>query len=338
MHQDPIAIIGKILEQNPKSYTRIHDLVDLGTNMVSAGLTHNKPTTTTPLTPDQEASSRLTATRRITAMCIDAALTEDDFETAYSYVTNRLSIPPPKNYSTPSDEYSWKAALQTGKYRRSSRTIPPTHLGTASANPEVRHLGQRIDCLSTALRIAPRATLTEIVNAYRRAEEELVAALAAEEELEDAWDERADVGLGRGAGGMPGTFGTPSPAAVRKQSTSRGMSVGGAGEKGEDKPMSLFDLSRASVASAQRNLTALSSLQRSGLGRLAGGFGVGVGGGGGGGAGDVSGGGAGSDDEDHAKRTRKRDQLREAAMGTLVSGVGWLVGAPASAPGTTGER
>jgi hypothetical protein len=41
--------------------------------------------------------------------------------------------------------------------------------------------------------------------------------------------------------------------------------------------------------------------------------------------------GSGADAED--RRVRKRDQLREAAMGTLVSGVGWLVGAPASGGG-----
>jgi len=33
--------------------------------------------------------------------------------------------------------------------------------------------------------------------------------------------------------------------------------------------------------------------------------------------------------DEMGRRVRKRDQLREAAMGTLVSGVGWLVGAPA---------
>lgn len=76
VHQDPIAIVGKILEQNSKSYTRIHDLVDLGTNMVSAGLT-KKPakgsTTTTAMTAEEETAARLTAQQRITAMCIDAA-------------------------------------------------------------------------------------------------------------------------------------------------------------------------------------------------------------------------------------------------------------------------
>lgn len=350
VHQDPIVIVGKILEQNPKSYTRLHDLIDLGANIVAAGLTAKSRAGTSPPapSPEQERSERTTAERRITAMCIDAALTEDDFETAYSYVTNRLSslsppprattskpsaaFPPPPSAEEPADDYSWKAALQAGKYRRTSRTVRPTHLGTASVNPEIRHLEQRIDCLSTALRVAPAATLTEILNAFRRAEEELVAALAAEAEQEHAWDERADQGLGPQAGAaMPGGFGaspavtTAKPKAGPRGGRPRRDSIH---QQGEEKPMSLFDLSRASVASAQRNLTALSSLQRSGLGRLtgfAGGGGSAAGTGGGGGAMSAT---SGSDDEDgQTKRVRKRDQLREAAMGSLVSGVGWLIGA-----------
>ena len=97
--------------------------------------------------------------------------------------------------------------------------------------------------------------------------------------------------------------------------------------------MSLFDLSKASVMSAQRNLTALSSLQRSvGLGRSSTNVSTAA-------ATERQVAAEGSDgDEGHQhKRTRKRDQLREAAMGSLVSGVGWLVGAqPAPAP--AGER
>jgi hypothetical protein len=352
VHQDPIAIVGKILEQNPKSYTRLHDLVDLGANIVTAGLTakstsgtaHHPPT----LTPEHLRAERTTAERRITAMCIDAALTEDDFETAYSYVTNRLSsLSPPssssKSSASPSlsssssphpDDYSWKAALQAGKYRRTPRTLRPTHLGTASANPEIRHLEQRIDCLSTALRIAPAPTLAEILNAFRRAEEELVAAVAAEAEIESAWDERADQGLR----GMPGAFGAAAASPAGKGRQPQGNGRGGVKQArrdsthlAEEKPMSLFDLSRASVASAQRNLTALSSLQRSGLGRL-----TGLASGGGGGAGQTTGGSQASVSEDEdgtakTQRVRKRDQLREAAMGSLVSGVGWLIGADGKA-------
>ncbi|KAK0651712.1 Sec39 domain-containing protein [Cercophora newfieldiana] len=313
VHKDPISIIEKILEQNPKSYTRLQDFLDLGNRMVQAGLTaanKDKLGHDGPILDQEQQEQRLTAEKRITAMCIDAALTEDDFETAYSYVVNRLS-----SLSTASqpDDYLWKAALQAGKYRRTAHTIKPTHFGTTSGNPEIRHLEQRIECLSAALRIAPPPTLQEIINAFRRAEEELVAAIQAEDEQEDAWDTAGDTIYGHMPGGFNATSTAQKPSAPSTSSRRH---------QAEEAPMSLFDLSKASVMSAQRNLTALSSLQRSaGLERSATNT-----------SSTSTDHTVGSDGEDNHNRVRKRDQLRNAAMGTLVSGVGWLVGAPAPPP------
>ncbi|KAM7204389.1 protein transport protein sec39 [Rhypophila sp. PSN 637] len=335
VHPDPVSIVGKILEQNPKSYTRIQDLLDLGTQMVKAGLTHKQKSSVKPSPEEElqiEASELDLVERRITALSIDAALTEDDFETAYSYVVNRVSAMKPSL----SDEFSWKAALQAGKYRRTARTLRPTHLGTSSANVEIRHLEQRIECLATALRIAPPPTLQEILNAFRRAEEELDAAIKAEDEKEDAWDAQGDI-LG-GQGNMPGTFG--GGGEKTRSGRQDGARYGGDGaghresarrQEKEEAPMSLFDLSRASVLSAQKNLSALSSLHRtvssvsssvqSQEGRVS--------------LDQKSIASVGSDGEELPKqqRARKRDQLREAAMGTLVSGVGWLINAPAPPQG-----
>ncbi|KAI1806362.1 secretory pathway Sec39 [Daldinia bambusicola] len=301
VHPDPISLIGKILEQNPKSYTRVQDFLEIGTNMVDAGLLTNTKSGQTNSAVDQSAQ-RSVIEKRIIAMCVDAALTEDDFETAYSYVVNRLAAEnrtPTKSGATKSnttpvvDDYSWKAALQAGKYRRTARTIKPTHIGTASGNLDIRHLEQRIECLATALRIAPPATLQEILNVFRKCEEELNAAAKAEEEQESAWDDKGDLEV------MPGAFSSTVPAGVvrnaSKPSSSRHV---------EEAPMSLFDLSRATMTRAQRNLTALSSLRRSENAR--------------------------SDEtrgETGEPRARKRDQLRDVAVGTLASGVGWLIGA-----------
>ncbi|KAI1659946.1 secretory pathway Sec39 [Daldinia decipiens] len=303
VHPDPISIIGKVLEQNPKSYTRVQDFLEIGSNMADAGLlAHTKPGQS--YSAAEQAWQRPIIESRIIAMCVDAALTEDDFETAYSYVVNRLAADsngPSVNSGVTSksgpapitDDYSWKAALQAGKYRRTARTIKPTHIGTANGNLDIRHLEQRMECLATALRIAPPATLQEILNVFRKCEEELNAAAKAEEEQESAWDDRGDLEV------MPGAFSGTVPAGVvrnaAKASSSRHV---------EEAPMSLFDLSRASMARAQRNLTALSSLQRSENAR--------------------------SDEarEDTGEpRARKRDQLRDVAVGTLASGVGWLIGA-----------
>lgn len=364
VHNDPISIIGKILDQNPKSYTQLHDLLDLGTRMVQAGLTPpDKTSHTISLNREQQESiQRLTASRRITAMCIDAALTEDDFETAYSYVVNRLSPTTPHpatDSSPPPDDYSWKAALQAGKYRRTSRTLPPTHLGiSGSANAAIRHLEQRIECLATALRIAPPPTLQEILNAFRRAEEELEAAVREEMEREEEWDARGDaLHAGKGGATMPGGFTSPTaaaPSSLPTRHTQTQTHKPKQKQADDEAPMSLFDLSRASVLSAQRNLSALSGLQKAAgsfnplklkqttaqdsagnsreshhdtstptrssfdlLTRSASA------------AGSISGGSVDGADENGkgGGRVRKRDQLRDAAMGTLVSGVGWLVGA-----------
>ncbi|KAI8964880.1 secretory pathway Sec39 [Daldinia sp. FL1419] len=303
VHPDPISIIGKVLEQNPKSYTRVQDFLEIGSNMIDAGLlTHTKPSQ--PQSAIDPAFQKSIVEKRITAMCVDAALTEDDFETAYSYVVTHLSRdnngPSTKSGATSKpgsafvvDDYSWKAALQAGKYRRTARTIKPTHIGTASGNLDIRHLEQRIECLATALRIAPTATLQEILNVFRKCEEELNAAAKAEEEQESAWDDKGDLEV------MPGAFSSAVPAGVMRNTTRAQSS-----RHVEEAPMSLFDLSRASMARAQRNLTALSSLQRSENAR----------------SDEVRG-------DSGEPRARKRDQLRDVAVGTLASGVGWLIGA-----------
>ncbi|KAI1811347.1 secretory pathway Sec39 [Poronia punctata] len=294
VHADPVSIIGKVLEQNPKSYTNVQGLLEIGSNMVDAALVLAVQSGQAKAEPGQVPANQHTTTRqRITAMCVDAALTEDDFETAYSYVVNRLAAE--ADPSRAADEYAWRAALQAGKYRRTARTVKPTHIGTASGNLEIRHLEQRIECLSTALRIAPPATLQEILNVFRKCEEELNAAIKADEAQESAWDDRGDLQA------MPGAFSSTVPAGVTRSNTRRPKHA-------EEAPMSLFDLSRASISRAQRNLSALSSLQRSEESRAT----------------DAEGGWSGSPGQ---QRTRKRDQLREAAVGTLASGVGWLLGA-----------
>ncbi|OHE92415.1 secretory pathway protein Sec39 [Colletotrichum orchidophilum] len=331
VHSDPISIIGKILEQNPKSYTRIQELLGVGFNMVRAGLVdRNNKVAAAYATDDGEQIEA--ARQRITAMCIEAALKEDDFETAYSYIVNRLSGGVDKSAASMAkidDEWSWRAALQAGQYIRSARTIRPTHLGNASGNPDIRHLEQRIDCLATALRIAPPSQLQEILKTFRRCEEQLDSAIKEDAAREEDLDTATSVD---GHSGMPGGFDTGHAAArshgpLGERQTRSSVGVGVASNTGDEAPMSLFDLSRATARAATRNFTALSTLQQSA----------------GGGSASAGGGGAVAptpaasdsvpdsewDVHDDHPRARKRDQLREAAMGTLTSGVGWLIGAPA---------
>ncbi|TVY23492.1 Protein transport protein [Lachnellula hyalina] len=325
VHGDPISIIGKVLEQNPKSYAKINDFIDMGQNMVKAGLVARSVSGhTKPLDVDQTREQESIAEKRVVSMCIDASLVEDDFETAYSYVTTRLrKIAGPAQARTPEptdnesglfakvpaqamDDWSWRAALQAGKYRRTAYTTRPTHLGNASGNPEIRHLEQRMECLAQALRLAPKATLPEIINVFRRCEEELETHVKQETEQEAAWDAQGDDQA------MPGGFAaTPM----------KNNAAAGASRAVEEAPLSLLDLSVASAARAQRSLAALSVFRSTGS--------------------DPSNHNAPpaareSNDSsrvatpDSAARntTRKRDQLKNAAVGGLASGIGWLLNAP----------
>jgi hypothetical protein len=324
VHPDPVSIIPKVLEQNPRSYTNISDFIEMGANMIKAGL-YTKPSTRGHKTPEIEDEGVRIAVneRRVTAMCVEAALREDDFETAYSYIVGRLAATPVPQSNLKgalglNDVWSWSAALHAGQYLRTARTLRPTHLGTASGNLDIRHLEQRIECLATALRIAPASELQDILKTFRRCEEQLDSALKEEAEKEQAWNSTADMQ----APGLPGGFTLPSDAPSHTRLGGTGGVTTSKASANDDVPMSLFDLSRATAQIAQRNLTALSSL--SSIHRAPG-------------SNDnsepprsTSGDYEGRSSSDEP-RARKRDQLRNAAVGTLVSGVGWLLNAPAPA-------
>lgn len=307
VHGDPISILGKILEQNTGSYTKINEFIGMGKKVVAAGLTTRDTAGKYDVTNRPEIQEAI-AEKRVVCMCIDAALNEDDFETAYSYINSRLerlacqshtpttsfnidgqglaAEPPPAIL----DDWSWKAALQAGKYRRNKDTIKPTHTGNASSNLEIRHLQQRMECLSLALRCSPSSAIQEILNVFRRCEEELQVHIRQEEEEEAAWDEQGDQAV-------PGGFTSSKKLNDTKPS-----------QAPEEAPMSLFDLSRASFSRAQTGLSAL-SVRSAGNRRER--------------PSEVS-----TPGQEAPRRDRKRDQIANAAVGTLASGVGWLIGAP----------
>lgn len=294
VHSDPVSIIDKVLEQNNGAYTRLQEFLEIGINMVVAGfLTRNKLGKPSATAEERDVAMEK-AEKRIVASCISSALREDDFETAYSYVVSRLG-----SSHQVVDDWSWKAALRAGEYVRTSQTQQPTHLGTSSGNLEVRHLEQRLECLATAVRVAPAAELQTVLESFRHCEEQLDSAITDEAAKEAAWDTAGDMR------GVPGSYDTPPPG---KAYPPRNITASAAARHVEETPMSLFDLSRATARVAQRNLTSLSSLHGP----------------------DHSGGQAQPSAPENVgaeQRVRRRDQLREAATGTLVSGVGWLIGA-----------
>jgi len=329
--QDPISLIGKVLDQNLRSYTKLDDLISIGKNLVeAAGLTeplqHGAPAIEP--SPDEREQQKRTAERRIIGMAIEAALAENDFETAYSYVINRLNPPsaahqqPPHSPGAPNstgkpeptpaaqprkpdaadtdDDISWRAAFLAGRHR------------STDSSPGVRRLEQRMELLSQALLLAPPPALPEVLAAWRRCEEEMTALLARETEAEQAFDDHADRRL-------PGGFGDVASAGVLQPVQPRREVGRGAVEEA---PMGLFDVARGAAAAFSRSAFPLR------------GAGMAVGGGGEVGAGHArsasaagsetgSLGGGGSDGEG---RVRKRDIVANAVTGGLASGLGWVLG------------
>jgi hypothetical protein len=130
-------------------------------------------------------------------------------------------------------------------------------------------------------------------------EEELEATVQQEAEQEAAWDAQVDDHI------MPGGFAaTPAKKNI----------AGSASRAVEEAPMSLFDLSRASVARAQSGFSALSMLRGNSSTSQASSL--------------PESSGKGAPQDGSQKPTRKRDQLKNAAVGGLATGVGWLLGAP----------
>ena len=331
IHSDPIAILGKILDQNARSYAQINDFIDMGNELVRSGLVSMIRTSGYNVMQYIDSTDvekyTLDAEKRIVSMCIDAALSEDDFETAYSFVVTRLKDTAEQslkyerthysdsnagvNLTLLNDDWSWRAALQAGQYRRTANTVRPTHLGNSTGNSDIRHLEQRMECLAQALRLAPKAALQIILNIFRRCEEELESLLKQEAEEEAAWDSQGDVV-------MPGGFdGTPA-----KKGATNGTSL-----KSEEAPLSLFDLTRTSMQRAQHGVASLAMAKNSQSmhsdsvqsRRSA----------------DIS---RTSTPDSVNAPIRKRDQLRNAAVGGLATGVGWILGAQPVIPGGDDDR
>lgn len=296
VHSDPISIIEKILDQNTGAYTRLQEFLEVGINMIDAGFLAREKSSARHHQHSNHDEEISFAEKRILSMCISAALREDDFETAYSYVVSRLGHPEP---TSESDPWSWRAALAAGQYVRTSKSQQPTHLGTSSGNPEIRHLEQRLECLATALRVAPVDSLRGVLESFHQCEEHLELAIAEEAAKEAAWDIAGDLQ------DIPCSF---DKLDAEKAYPSRNVTASAASRQPEEAPMSLFDLSRATAGVAQRNFTALSSLRGLTQGSMVSTH-------------------SNQQDQPGDVRIRKRDQLREAATGTLVSGVGWLIGA-----------
>lgn len=316
--KDPLSLISKLLEQNPRSYTKLDDLIDIARNLVSAGLVHDEDSDSTQgraveMSSEEIARRQKDAERRVTFMAVEASLREDDFETSYSYIVNRLTpsgadveVQKPHNKqssrgmngTTTDDDVSWRAAFLAGRYRPNTST-PPT----------LRRLEQRTELLSLALLLAPTSALTEILAAWRRCEEETTSVHLAQQQAEQEFDDRADKRMsGGGSSALPGNFTVQGeqPELVLNQKRREMGRMGGDG----DTPLSMFDLTRNAAKAFSRNAFPLPGATSRTEGQSM----------------TDSVGSLGSAGDDEA-RVRKRDYVASAVSGGLASGLGWVLGA-----------
>ncbi|KAM5473698.1 hypothetical protein MauCBS54593_002496 [Microsporum audouinii] len=318
VHQDPISLIEKVLEQNSKGYTQLDDLLAIGRNLVSAGLPAGQP----PSPPSNGAF--VSAEKRIMSLAIAAAVKASDFDTAYSYVVTRL-IPPSlvpgggDHSKEPEDDISWRAAYNTGRHRPAVKEAQETTLVSS-----ISHLSQRMELLSLAMILAPSPEyLPEILAVWRRCDEEMASLQDQEMQEAESWDYQGDQGR-MGGNGLPGGFG-PSGSELdaldteleherRARSTRQPQRPKLSGY--EEAPMGLFEVARGAASALRKNAFPLT---------------------------------AGSESASEAQaqaqpqpqpqpegettRTRKRDVVSNLVTGGLISGIGWVIGAPAPASG-----
>jgi hypothetical protein len=312
---DPLSLLPKLLEQNANSYTKLDDLIGIGRNLIAAGLPLRNAdgdlVDRSVETDNDRKTKLLVAEKRVIYMCVEAALTVGDFETAYSYVVNRLApqdtIPSSsteEHSAAQEDDVSWRAAFLAGRYRPQS-----------NAQPSLRRLDQRTELLSLALLLAPPASLSEVLNIWRRCEEETNALLAAETEAEEEFDDRADKRIV-----VPGGFSDVSTEGMvfgqprREVGRSNAEARRGADEEA---PMGLFDVARGAAKAFSRNafplrgagVPAASQQQQQSQMR------------------PTSTGEAAHEGVDDAGRVRRRDMIANTVTGGLASGIGWMLGA-----------
>lgn len=305
-HKDPIALVGKILDQNTHSYTKLDDLLEIGQNLASAGLTHSMQALSNPLKEETPELRGIYVKRRITAMAIEASLAEGDFDTSYSYVINRLS-PPDLSSSVPGssdaslemdDDISWRAAYEAGRHCPVKKKGPST----------LRRLEQRMELLSQALLLAPSSALSEVLIVWRQCEEEMTSLIAREAKEEERWDDKGDRRV-------PGAFSGDSSPIIQKAREPNRAALN------EEAPMGLFDVARGAAAALSKNAFPLRSGQNSGAAtplRASRDRGLSLASGG-----SESGNPSGIDSEG---RVRKRDMVSNMVTGGLASGIGWVIG------------
>jgi protein transport protein SEC39 len=299
VHQDPLSLLEKVLEQNSKAYTKLDDLLFIGRNLVAAGLPTPSKGASRAADSETLESKTFDAEHRITYLAITSALSSNDFDTAYSYILTRLSPSTGPKSSAFVDDSSWRAAYAAGRHR------PPSSPQTLALR--IADLSKRMELLSLALTLAPTPEpLSEILGTWRRCEEEMNSLRSQEAEQEQAWDDRGD-------GTIPGGFapeGRDVDIAETRREIEKRASSRRAGGYEDEAPVGLFDVARGAARAIGKSAFPLRGGQRP-LHIQDHGIGL---------ENEAQ---SGSDDH----RVRKRDVVSNMVTGGLKSGLGWVLGA-----------
>ncbi|RMZ90641.1 hypothetical protein DV736_g2138, partial [Chaetothyriales sp. CBS 134916] len=304
VQKNPLHLVGKVLDQDPKAYTKLDDLLDIGQNLVLAHLQDGGAEAEEGEQQHDDVNVQH-ARHTITYLAITSALTAHDFDTAYSYITTRLSVSPnpnPPNGET--DDISWRAAYAAGRYKPNAPA--------KSLHDRITSLSKRMDLLSWALTLAPSAEpLSEILGQWRRCEEEMESLKSEALDEERAFDLHSD-------NLVPGGF-DPKDRQLDANETRKALAkrsmAGKSATFEEQAPMSLFDVASGAARALSRSTKGLrgGSMHQSAKSReslpVAGREG------------------SVSPESGEGNRVRKRDMVSNMVTSGLVSGMGWVLGA-----------
>lgn len=121
---------------------------------------------------------------RILGMCVEAALSENDFETAYSFAVNRLvSMANVTDDTEDVRDVIWRTCFQAGRYRSPYAVLIGEN--TAHGGKALRVVEMRMELLAQALRLCPPHALADVLAAWQSCEEELRTGLKEDEEEEE---------------------------------------------------------------------------------------------------------------------------------------------------------
>ncbi|KAK6331151.1 hypothetical protein TWF696_003220 [Orbilia brochopaga] len=291
LYPDPPELISRVLQANTKAYLQLDSLVKVTADLVYG------------VGKDDSGDVDVAALKsRVTGMCVEAALAEDDFETAFSYVVNKLV---PHHQKTRKDnsnangsssktaDTAWQAALQAGRYR--SPGMLDDDGGGVDTHVALERVQKRMELLSQALVICPAEAMGDVLRSWRGCEEELEELLARE-----AAEERVHAGKLHWTSSLP----IPGGEILSKGPMSLLGVASTAGNLARTLGSSAFPLHGGSTA--RGNATVRDAMGED--------------------VGSDRGSGEWERGED-GERVRKRDVISGMVTSGLASGLGWVLGA-----------